>query len=115
MMSACAVCTSGLGKQIIPPTLNYFVLCCPLQLEESNRTLTVDVANLANEKEELNNQLKEMQQRASLLFLLYCINSAPDSLKLPISPCFLSLFGISKNASFLPSFHPSSSCLSLSI
>lgn len=35
----------------------------PLQLEESNRTLTVDVANLASEKEELNNQLKEMQQR----------------------------------------------------
>lgn len=35
------------------------------QLEESNRTLTVDVANLANEKEELNNQLKEMQQRES--------------------------------------------------
>lgn len=33
------------------------------QLEESNRTLTVDVANLAGEKEELNNQLKEMQQR----------------------------------------------------
>lgn len=33
------------------------------QLEESNRTLTVDVANLASEKEELNNQLKEMQQR----------------------------------------------------
>ncbi|XP_046905779.1 rho-associated protein kinase 2-like isoform X2 [Hypomesus transpacificus] len=32
-------------------------------LEESNRTLTVDVANLANEKEELNNQLKEMQQQ----------------------------------------------------
>uniref|UniRef100_A0A674ECX5 non-specific serine/threonine protein kinase n=1 Tax=Salmo trutta TaxID=8032 RepID=A0A674ECX5_SALTR len=32
-------------------------------LEESNSTLTVDVANLANEKEELNNQLKEMQQR----------------------------------------------------
>uniref|UniRef100_A0A669D1G3 Rho-associated protein kinase 2 n=1 Tax=Oreochromis niloticus TaxID=8128 RepID=A0A669D1G3_ORENI len=31
-------------------------------LEESNRTLTVDVANLASEKEELNNQLKEMQQ-----------------------------------------------------
>ncbi|KAM6954093.1 rho-associated protein kinase 2-like [Aplochiton taeniatus] len=29
-------------------------------LEESNRTLTVDVANLANEKEELNNQLKDM-------------------------------------------------------
>ncbi|KAM9840333.1 rho-associated protein kinase 2-like isoform 2-T2 [Aulostomus maculatus] len=32
-------------------------------LEESNRTLTVDVANLAGEKEELNNQLKEMQQQ----------------------------------------------------
>uniref|UniRef100_A0A668ACX8 non-specific serine/threonine protein kinase n=1 Tax=Myripristis murdjan TaxID=586833 RepID=A0A668ACX8_9TELE len=32
-------------------------------LEESNRTLTVDVANLASEKEELNNQLKELQQR----------------------------------------------------
>uniref|UniRef100_A0AAZ3R882 non-specific serine/threonine protein kinase n=1 Tax=Oncorhynchus tshawytscha TaxID=74940 RepID=A0AAZ3R882_ONCTS len=38
-------------------------------LEESNRTLTVDVANLANEKEELNNQLKEMQQRESPLSL----------------------------------------------
>ncbi|KAE8286770.1 Rho-associated protein kinase 2 [Larimichthys crocea] len=32
-------------------------------LEESNRTLTVDVANLASEKEELNNQLKEIQQQ----------------------------------------------------
>ncbi|KAM7395261.1 hypothetical protein PAMA_006836 [Pampus argenteus] len=32
-------------------------------LEESNRTMTVDVANLASEKEELNNQLKEMQQQ----------------------------------------------------
>ncbi|KAK2856137.1 hypothetical protein Q5P01_004872 [Channa striata] len=32
-------------------------------LEESNRTLTVDVANLASEKEELNNQLKKMQQQ----------------------------------------------------
>uniref|UniRef100_A0A672IGJ3 Rho-associated protein kinase 2 n=2 Tax=Salarias fasciatus TaxID=181472 RepID=A0A672IGJ3_SALFA len=32
-------------------------------LEESNRTLTVDVANLAGEKEELNNQLKDMQQQ----------------------------------------------------
>uniref|UniRef100_A0A6Q2ZCJ0 non-specific serine/threonine protein kinase n=1 Tax=Esox lucius TaxID=8010 RepID=A0A6Q2ZCJ0_ESOLU len=31
-------------------------------LEESNRTLTADVANLANEKEELNDQLKETQQ-----------------------------------------------------
>ncbi|GAA6075689.1 rho-associated protein kinase 2-like isoform X1 [Tachysurus ichikawai] len=32
-------------------------------LEESNRTLTVDVANLASEKEELNNQLKVLQQQ----------------------------------------------------
>uniref|UniRef100_A0A3B3D5G9 non-specific serine/threonine protein kinase n=1 Tax=Oryzias melastigma TaxID=30732 RepID=A0A3B3D5G9_ORYME len=32
-------------------------------LEESNRTLTEDVAKLASEKEELNNQLKEMQQQ----------------------------------------------------
>uniref|UniRef100_UPI0037E72BF3 rho-associated protein kinase 2-like isoform X3 n=1 Tax=Semicossyphus pulcher TaxID=241346 RepID=UPI0037E72BF3 len=32
-------------------------------LEESNRTLTVDVGNLASEKEELNNQLKELQQQ----------------------------------------------------
>ncbi|XP_060770099.1 rho-associated protein kinase 1-like isoform X2 [Neoarius graeffei] len=32
-------------------------------LEESNRTLTVDVANLASEKEELNNQLKNLQQQ----------------------------------------------------
>lgn len=36
--------------------------CLSLQLEESNRTLTVDVANLASEKEELNNKLKELQQ-----------------------------------------------------
>uniref|UniRef100_A0AAY4D4V7 non-specific serine/threonine protein kinase n=1 Tax=Denticeps clupeoides TaxID=299321 RepID=A0AAY4D4V7_9TELE len=36
-------------------------------LEESNRTLTADVANLADEKEELNNQLKELQQRESRL------------------------------------------------
>lgn len=34
------------------------VSCC-VQLEEANRTLTSDVANLANEKEELNNKLKE--------------------------------------------------------
>lgn len=36
---------------------------CPIsiQLEEANRTLTNDVANLANEKEELNNKLKEAQ------------------------------------------------------
>ncbi|XP_013922666.1 PREDICTED: rho-associated protein kinase 2 [Thamnophis sirtalis] len=32
-------------------------------LEEANRTLTSDVANLANEKEELNNKLKEIQER----------------------------------------------------
>ncbi|KAJ8274707.1 hypothetical protein COCON_G00093320 [Conger conger] len=32
-------------------------------LEESNRTLTSDVANLANEKEELNNALKEAQEQ----------------------------------------------------
>lgn len=32
--------------------------CC-IQLEEANRTLTSDVANLANEKEELNNKLRE--------------------------------------------------------
>uniref|UniRef100_A0A673K657 non-specific serine/threonine protein kinase n=1 Tax=Sinocyclocheilus rhinocerous TaxID=307959 RepID=A0A673K657_9TELE len=32
-------------------------------LEESNRTLTVDVGNLANEKEELNNQLKHLQHK----------------------------------------------------
>lgn len=33
-----------------------------LQLEEANRTLTSDVANLANEKEELNNKMKETQE-----------------------------------------------------
>lgn len=47
------------------------------QLEESNRTLTVDVANLASEKEELNNELKEMQQRKcdfTLLFLFFLVN-----------------------------------------
>uniref|UniRef100_A0A673YXQ4 non-specific serine/threonine protein kinase n=1 Tax=Salmo trutta TaxID=8032 RepID=A0A673YXQ4_SALTR len=43
-------------------------------LEESNRTLTVDVANLANEKEELNNQLKEMQQRESPLLSLCAVH-----------------------------------------
>ncbi|KAJ7342295.1 hypothetical protein JRQ81_010039 [Phrynocephalus forsythii] len=32
-------------------------------LEEANRTLTSDVANLANEKEELNNKLKELEER----------------------------------------------------
>uniref|UniRef100_A0A670HUT4 Rho-associated protein kinase 2 n=1 Tax=Podarcis muralis TaxID=64176 RepID=A0A670HUT4_PODMU len=34
-------------------------------LEEANRTLTSDVANLANEKEELNNKLKEVLERMS--------------------------------------------------
>ncbi|MGH0179023.1 UNVERIFIED_CONTAM: hypothetical protein FKN15_020309 [Acipenser sinensis] len=32
-------------------------------LEEANRTLTSDVANLANEKEDLNNKLKETQEQ----------------------------------------------------
>uniref|UniRef100_A0A6Q2YHB4 non-specific serine/threonine protein kinase n=1 Tax=Esox lucius TaxID=8010 RepID=A0A6Q2YHB4_ESOLU len=36
-------------------------------LEESNRTLTADVANLANEKEELNDQLKETQAREDVM------------------------------------------------
>jgi len=35
------------------------VISGTLQLEEANRTLTSDVANLANEKEDLNNKLKE--------------------------------------------------------
>ena len=32
------------------------------QLEEANRTLTNDVANLAYEKEELNNKLKDLME-----------------------------------------------------
>ena len=44
----------------------HFCLCH--KLEESNRTLTVDVANLASEKEELNNQLKELKQREYHIF-----------------------------------------------
>ncbi|XP_015131571.3 rho-associated protein kinase 2 isoform X1 [Gallus gallus] len=36
-------------------------------LEEANRTLTSDVANLANEKEELNNKLKEEQEQITKL------------------------------------------------
>uniref|UniRef100_A0A8C8UBA1 Rho-associated protein kinase 2 n=1 Tax=Peromyscus maniculatus bairdii TaxID=230844 RepID=A0A8C8UBA1_PERMB len=36
-------------------------------LEETNRTLTSDVANLANEKEELNNKLKDTQEQLSKL------------------------------------------------
>uniref|UniRef100_A0A8C1L6W8 non-specific serine/threonine protein kinase n=1 Tax=Cyprinus carpio TaxID=7962 RepID=A0A8C1L6W8_CYPCA len=36
-------------------------------LEESNRTLTVDVGNLANEKEELNNQEEEKQMKSLIL------------------------------------------------
>lgn len=49
----CRVFTDNIASPLLYP---------PSQLEESNRTLTVDVANLASEKEELNNQLKEMQQ-----------------------------------------------------
>lgn len=36
-----------------------------MQLEEANRTLTSDVANLANEKEELNNKLKAAMEGCS--------------------------------------------------
>ncbi|XP_067400864.1 rho-associated protein kinase 2 isoform X2 [Emydura macquarii macquarii] len=36
-------------------------------LEEANRTLTSDVANLANEKEELNNKLKDVQEQITRL------------------------------------------------
>lgn len=39
-----------------------------LQLEEANRTLTSDVANLANEKEELNNKMKEALDGMKPLF-----------------------------------------------
>uniref|UniRef100_A0A8C1K1R5 non-specific serine/threonine protein kinase n=1 Tax=Cyprinus carpio TaxID=7962 RepID=A0A8C1K1R5_CYPCA len=47
---------SDLEKEKIMKEFNFPIL---LQLEEANRTLTNDVANLANEKEELNNKLKE--------------------------------------------------------
>uniref|UniRef100_A0AAQ4PXH5 non-specific serine/threonine protein kinase n=1 Tax=Gasterosteus aculeatus aculeatus TaxID=481459 RepID=A0AAQ4PXH5_GASAC len=50
-------------------------------LEESNRTLTVDAANLASEKEELNNQLKNTQQRECHLELM----SADFYRKLPFT------------------------------
>ncbi|KAM8952508.1 rho-associated protein kinase 2 isoform 2-T2 [Pelodytes ibericus] len=36
-------------------------------LEEANRTLTIDVGNLANEKEDLNNKLKESQEQIQML------------------------------------------------
>ncbi|XP_069462063.1 rho-associated protein kinase 2 isoform X2 [Ambystoma mexicanum] len=36
-------------------------------LEEANRTLTSDVANLANEKEELNNKVKDLQEEIQRL------------------------------------------------
>ncbi|CAM4690062.1 unnamed protein product [Leuciscus chuanchicus] len=36
-------------------------------LEESNRTLTADVANLASEKEELNNKFKHLQQKLEMV------------------------------------------------
>lgn len=40
-----------------------------MQLEEANRTLTSDVANLANEKEELNNKMKEaLEGKRNLIF-----------------------------------------------
>lgn len=42
--------------------IEYDGTSCPKQLEEANRTLTSDVANLANEKEELNNKLKEAME-----------------------------------------------------
>lgn len=42
---------------------DFFFFTFISQLEETNRTLTSDVANLANEKEELNNKLKDAQER----------------------------------------------------
>lgn len=45
------------------------------QLEEANRTLTSDVANLANEKEELNNKMKEALEGKELLFSNDCYDS----------------------------------------
>lgn len=41
-----------------------------MQLEEANRTLTSDVANLANEKEELNNKLKAAIEGTGFISLL---------------------------------------------
>lgn len=41
-----------------------------MQLEEANRTLTSDVANLANEKEELNNKLKAAIEGTGFIGLL---------------------------------------------
>lgn len=47
----------------------FFLFCLFIvQLEEANRTLTSDVANLANEKEELNNKMKEALEGKELLF-----------------------------------------------
>lgn len=59
----------------------------PLQLEESNRTLTVDVANLASEKEELNNQLKEMQQRECYFYCMIFTEMFPSILKNVLKSC----------------------------
>lgn len=56
-------CSSGSLLTLSEKALRVTVCPPTLQLEESNRTLTVDVGNLAGEKEELNNQLKDMQQR----------------------------------------------------
>ncbi len=50
----------------------YDTISCPTQLEEANRTLTSDVANLANEKEELNNKLKEAVEGNSNVKSIKC-------------------------------------------
>uniref|UniRef100_A0A671WC41 non-specific serine/threonine protein kinase n=1 Tax=Sparus aurata TaxID=8175 RepID=A0A671WC41_SPAAU len=47
-------------------------------LEESNRTLTEDVANLASEKEELNNQLKEILLRCVFFFTSQAVNKLAE-------------------------------------
>uniref|UniRef100_A0AAY4A898 non-specific serine/threonine protein kinase n=1 Tax=Denticeps clupeoides TaxID=299321 RepID=A0AAY4A898_9TELE len=54
-------------------------------LEEANRTLTSDVANLANEKEELNNKLKEAHEGKSapvfigfFFLFLKCLNKLAE-------------------------------------
>uniref|UniRef100_A0A4W4HCM4 non-specific serine/threonine protein kinase n=1 Tax=Electrophorus electricus TaxID=8005 RepID=A0A4W4HCM4_ELEEL len=47
-------------------------------LEEANRTLTSDVANLANEKEELNNRLKDAQDGEIFLHTLPAVNKLAE-------------------------------------
>lgn len=44
-----------------------------IKLEEANRTLTSDVANLANEKEELNCKLKEALEGMPHTFKIFYI------------------------------------------